>query len=101
MHDSHYETVSMAISELKKKGFILDFNLEANCLVCNNEKYDVADFEIVDVYRYEGITDPADEATVYAIASAAGIKGIFVTGNNNSLSSMQTELLAKLKMNNR
>ena len=35
-------------------------------------------FEIVHVYRYEGETDPGDEATVYGIKSSTGEKGVFV-----------------------
>jgi hypothetical protein len=67
---THYATVSVALEELRKQGFTTDFNLEENCISCTNGKFDAADFEIVDVYRYEGITDPADEATVYAFNPA-------------------------------
>ena len=62
-----YDTVSEAVNKLKKRGFDLDFNLEENCLVCNEKKFDIDDFEITEVYRFEGDTDPADEAVVYAI----------------------------------
>ncbi len=92
----HYAPVSEAIEKLRKQGFITDFNLEENCIVCNNGKFDVDDFEIVDIYRYEGNTDPADEASVYAIESKNGIKGILVTGYGISTDSMSTALLNKL-----
>ena len=93
---SHYATVSEAIAELRKKGFTLDFNLEENCLVCHPDKFKVDEFEIVDVYRYEGNSDPADEATVYAIESKSGIKGILVTGYGISTDNMSAEILRKL-----
>jgi hypothetical protein len=32
------------------------------------------------VHRYEGESDPGDEAVVYAIESKKGIKGILVSG---------------------
>jgi hypothetical protein len=32
------------------------------------------------VYRYEGITDPGEEATVYGIESNSGERGVFVSG---------------------
>lgn len=94
--ESHYATVSEAIEQLRKKGFTKDFNLEENCIVCFPDKFNAKDFEIVDVYRYEGNTDPADEATVYAIESKSGIKGILVTGYGISADSMSTEILNKL-----
>ncbi len=95
---SHYETVSEAIDQLRKKGFTIDFNLEKNCLVCHPETFDPDDFEIVDIYRYEGNTDPADEATVYAIESKTGLKGILVTGYGTSTDTMSTEILSKLRI---
>jgi len=95
---SHYATVSEAVNDLRKQGFTQDFNLEENCITCHPEKFDHDEFEIVDVYRYEGNTDPADEATVYAIESRSGIKGILVTGYGMATDNMTTEILSKLKM---
>lgn len=72
----HYATVSKALQELKEKGFTVDFNLQENRIV------DCSDcFEIVHIYRYEGQTDPGDEATVYGIKSDKGEKGVFVAGD--------------------
>jgi hypothetical protein len=96
-HKLHYATISQAIETLRKQGYTTDFNLEENCLVCNNEKFTVDDFEIVDVYRYEGDTDPADEASVYAIESKNGMKGILVSGYGPSADPMSTAMLNKLK----
>lgn len=91
-----YDTVTEAVNGLKKRGFIIDFNLEANCLVCEKGKYDAADFEIVEVYRFEGNTDPADEAIVYGIESKEGDKGVLVGGYGISAESMTTEMAKKL-----
>src|SRR6185295_9300513 len=94
----HYATVSEAIDKLRKQGFTTDFNLEENCIVCHQDKFNTADFEIVDIYRYEGNTDPADEATVYAIESKTGLKGILVTGYGTSTDTMSSVILEKLKL---
>ncbi len=75
-----YDTVSEAINDLKKRGYTLDFNLEENCIICNHEKFEPLDFEITEVYRFEGDSDPADEAIVYAIQSKTGVKGVLVNG---------------------
>ena len=69
----HYATVSKALQELADKGFTTDFNLEEDRIVNNAE-----DFTIEHIYRYEGETDPGDEATVYGIKSGTGEKGVFV-----------------------
>ena len=92
----HYGTVTEAINALRAKGFNLDFNLQENCIVCNDNRYKADEFDIVDVYRYEGNSDPADEAAVYAIQSTKGEKGILVTGYGLSTDEMSADLLHKL-----
>ena len=92
----HYGTVTEALEAFKKQGFLIDFNLEENFLTHNNEKYHPEDFEIVDVYRYEGNTDPADEASVYALQSKTGVKGVYVTGYGASPDNLITKILNKL-----
>ena len=92
----HYGTVTEALKAFNQQGFTIDFNLEENFKTHNNEKYHPEDFEIVDVYRYEGITDPGDEASVYAIQSKTGVKGVYVTGYGASPDNLITKILKKL-----
>jgi hypothetical protein len=92
----HYATVTEAIEQLKKQGFTLDFNLQENQLMCNDQVYPADEFEIVDLYRYEGESDPADEATVYALSSVSGIKGVLVSGYGISTDEASVETLKQL-----
>jgi hypothetical protein len=94
---THYGTVSEALEKFRNQGYTRDFNLEENCLVCHGEKFNADDFEIEDVYRYEGNSDPADEASVYAIKSRTGVKGVLVTGYGPTADTMSSEILDKLK----
>ncbi len=91
-----YDTVSEALTGLKKRGFDLDFNLQENCLVCQDTRFDVNDFEIVETYRFEGDTDPSDEAIVYAIESKNGKKGVLVNGYGISADEMSSDMAKKL-----
>lgn len=93
-----YDTVSEAINDLKKRGFDVDFNLQENCIVCHNDKFNVEDFEITEVYRFEGNTDPSDEAIVYAIESRNGKKGVLVNGYGISADAMDAEMAKKLSI---
>lgn len=92
-----YATVTEAIQKLREKGFTVDFNLEENCITCHPDKFDPAEFDVIEIYRYEGNTDPADEATVYGIASTSGLKGILVTGYGASIETTSEEILRKLR----
>lgn len=96
----HYATVSQAIEQLRLQGFTHDFNIEDDCVICATDRIHADDFEIVDIYRYEGDTDPGDEATVYAIASKTGLKGILVTGYGMSADAFSTAILDKLRRDN-
>jgi hypothetical protein len=93
-----YDTLSEAVNGLKARGFTMDFNLAENCLICNAGRFDVNDFGIVEFYRFEGNTDPSDEAIVYAIESNNGLKGVLVSGYGISAEGMSADMAKKLSM---
>ncbi len=95
-----YATVLVAIENLRKEGYDVDFNLEDNCLICGNNKYTIDDFEIEQVYRYEGDSNPSDESTVYGIASKDGLRGILVTAYGAYTDGMSAAMLRKLSLKN-
>ncbi|KIX22805.1 hypothetical protein SY27_03035 [Flavobacterium sp. 316] len=85
----HYASVSEALTLLKEKGFVYDYNIHENEIMENPK-----DFEIVHIYRYEGDSNPDDEAFVYGIKSKSGEKGVFVTGSSaNSISEASKVLI--------
>ncbi|QEE49881.1 hypothetical protein FUA48_09890 [Flavobacterium alkalisoli] len=92
----HYATVSKALRELAEKGFTVDFNLKENHITEHPE-----DFEIVHVYRYEGESDPSDEATVYGIKSSKGEQGVYVAGQGANSEKGASTLLHKLSTKGR
>ncbi|HET6255136.1 MAG TPA: hypothetical protein VFE32_13730 [Puia sp.] len=93
-----YDTVVEAVQGLKQRGFTIDFNLEPDRLICHEIPLSLrpSDFEIAEVYRFEGNSDPADEAAVYAIESADGRKGLLVTGFGISAEGIGEEMVEKL-----
>lgn len=95
-----YDTVSAAVNGLKERGYTLDFNLEENCIVCHEDKFNPEDFEITEVYRFEGDSDPADEAVVYAVEGNKGHRGVLVSGYGASAIGLGAEMARKLAMHN-
>ena len=87
----HYATVSEALEQLNKKGFIHDFNLQDETIRKNPSNY-----EIEHVYRYEGDTDPDEEAVVYGITSNSGERGVYVAGFSANSESEAATVLAQL-----
>ena len=92
----HYATVSEALNELNEKGFTIDFNLHEEDIKKNPHQY-----EIEHVYRYEGNTDPGDEAVVYGIKSSSGQKGVFVAGFSANTDNDALRVLNELSIKGR
>ena len=95
-----YDTVAEAVNGLKQRGYTIDFNMEADRLCCTKTPLELSpsDFEITEFYRFEGNSDPADEAIVYAIESKKGDKGLLVTGFGISAEGLGEEMIEKLKV---
>jgi hypothetical protein len=71
----HYASVSQALDELNENGFNYDFNQHEDEILKTPNNY-----EIKHIYRYEGESNPDDEAIVYGIQSKSGKKGVYVAG---------------------
>ena len=95
-----YGTLSETINALRKEGYLLDFNLHDDCVVChkNDHQLTADEFEIDAVYRFDGLTDPDGEAIVYAISSTKhNAKGILVNGYGVYNDDFSSALIEKLK----
>ena len=96
-----YGTLSETINGLKKQGYILDFNIRRDRLICHQTQTILSpdDFEIDKFYRFEGESNPDDESILYALSSPKyGVKGLLVNGYGISSDDVSEELIAKLKI---
>lgn len=93
-----YKTVSEAIDDLKKRGYTIDFNVGFDGVQSHRSAISLAPdkFMITEVYRFEGETNPDDEAVVYAIESKDGHKGILVNGYGISSDPVNEQMIKKL-----
>ena len=97
-----YDTVVAALNGLKKRGYTTDFNIAFDKLICNETKGCLSpeEFEITEVYRFEGPTDPSDQAVVYAVESRSNnIKGVLVNAYGVYADLMSDAMIQKLAMN--
>ena len=96
-----YDTVTEALKDLKLRGFTIDFNIAFDKIICSENKIclNPNEFEITEVYRFEGETDPGDENVVYAIESKDGnVKGTMSSAYGTYAESISTEMIQKLSM---
>jgi hypothetical protein len=96
-----YDTVTAALAGLKAKGYTLNFNVSFDNIKCNEHNIclNPNEFEIVDVYRFEGDTNPSDEDVVYAVESKDGtVKGTITSAFGPYADSISNEMIQKLSM---
>ncbi|RYC69083.1 phosphoribosylpyrophosphate synthetase [Spirosoma sordidisoli] len=95
-----YDTLTEALDALRKQGFTRDYNLKSDCLKCQQDGIEMrpADFDIVDVYRFEGMTDPGDSTVLYAIEETeTGKKGTLVDAYGPYADAVSSEMAEKLR----
>lgn len=96
-----YDTVVAALNGLKKRGYTTDFNIAFDKLICSETRVclNPDEFEITEVYRFEGETNPSDEAVVYAVESKSkAMKGVLVNAYGVYADPMSDAMIKKLSM---
>ncbi|MGC1633195.1 MAG: phosphoribosylpyrophosphate synthetase [Gelidibacter sp.] len=92
-------TLSEVTNFLNDEGYTIDFNLKQNYLECmsNHLKIFPGEFIVDKHYRFEGESDPADEAIVFAISSPKhNLKGVLINGYGISSDSISDEMIKAL-----
>lgn len=88
------DSLSSVIKVLYERGYGIDYNTHQGKedLLTNHEQY-----RIEKIYRFEGMTNPEDEAILYSIVSTEGIpKGILVNGYGISSDEMINVIIEKI-----
>lgn len=94
-----YDTLSGALNGLKQRGYTEDFNLKENCIICTSKPLELKpeEFDIEEVHRFEGMSNPDDSSVVYAISSTYGVKGVLVDAYGAYAEAITPEMAQKLR----
>lgn len=95
-------TVAEILNKLYKKGYTIDFNQHYPQGIAEKDLPQLCpeDFVVDKHYRFEGESDPGDEAIIYAISSIKHqLKGVLVNGYGISSDQFVNELISSLKVN--
>ena len=104
------DTVTDALKELKRRGYTVDFNIAFDKIICSDNKIclNPHEFEIVEVFRFEGDSNPSDEDVVYAIESKDArpdgsfgrgkVKGTMTSAYGMYAETVSSEMIQKLSM---
>lgn len=99
MGKSIMTTLSEVTNLLKERGYTAEFNLKPNHLECVGDDLKIfpGEFIVDKHYRFEGISDPGDEAIVFAISSVKNnLKGVLIDGYGISSEGISSEMIKAL-----
>lgn len=95
------DTVTGTLKELKQRGYTVDFNIAFDKIICSENKVclNPHEFEIVEVFRFEGDTNPSDEDVVYAVESKDGhVKGTITSAYGMYAEAASSDMIKKLSI---
>ncbi len=98
--DKHsFDTLSEAINTLTQEGYEEDFEARDNCIkaLYSKKEYQPSELKIMASYRFEGMTNPEDQATVFTIEATEGTKGTLVM-SYSAEHNQNEELIKKIPM---
>ncbi len=95
----NYESLVDALNDLKERGYVADFATDTVCLYCGelDIRLNPEEFQVDEVYRFEGDSNPDDSAVLYAISSSTGIKGTLIDAYGAYSKSLSFEMAKKLQ----
>ncbi|WCT09851.1 phosphoribosylpyrophosphate synthetase [Mucilaginibacter jinjuensis] len=93
-------TLSEIINKLKDEGYTEDFNISGDCIACAGDavRLHPEQFVVDRHFRFEGESNPDDEAVVYAISSIDGkTKGTLVNSYGVYSDQLSDDMVKALK----
>lgn len=95
-----FKTMTEAIAELRVQGYEYDFDQHSNHLECKklDKEFAPETFTITDVYRFEGMTNPSDNAVLYAVEADGGVKGLIVDAYGAYADALSPEMIEKFRV---
>ncbi len=94
-----YDTVTEATEDLQNKGYTIDFDLVEDGVHSKELKkeWKAGEIEVVEFYRFEGMTNPGDNMILYALECKDGSKGLLLDAYGADVA-ISREMIEKLKM---
>lgn len=96
-----YDNLIEALTDLRKEGYVEDFNLKQNCVECRNGEYKIFhnEFNIDKYYRFDDEGSSADSSSIlYTITSEKyKLKGTLINAYSIYSEALTDEMLDKLK----
>ena len=95
----NFEAINERVTELRNRGYQLQFRREATCLNCIELSCLLTpdSFNVDDYYHFEDALNTDKERTLYAVSSPGGLKGFLVDTCFVYEDNISAEMAQKLK----
>jgi hypothetical protein len=92
------ETLSQATTRLSLAGYVEDYRAHDGRLVCGQcgTSHDPAELTIDAIVRFEGDSNPEDEAIVYALDAGCGHRGLYIAAYGSGATADDISVAAAL-----
>jgi len=102
------DTISTVLNHLKLKKWDNEFTIDKQgSITLQGKLYDQKEFKIIKMYRFEGDSDPSDEAIIYVIEANDGIigysldaYGVYSNHSNDGYSNMMHNMRTQSREKN-
>lgn len=92
--------LSSRVEASKEKGFTEEFDIESATQMINNGtqiRYAPEAVDILNYYRFEGMSDPGDNSILYEIQTSDGVKGVLVTPYGPTCPAYMAEFVSRIE----
>jgi phosphohistidine phosphatase SixA len=95
-----YDTLTEALTDLRKRDFTLDYNLVSGVARCEQTQEELRPEQLLikEVYRFEGDSNPDDNMVLYALQSRPNPahKGVLVAAYGPDVETEAAEFIQRL-----
>ena len=76
----HVKTLAMCLQKMISDGYVHDFSYSDDGIMLHHTRkvYKPSEIKVINVMRFEGNSDPDDNAVLYTIETNDGVKGTLV-----------------------
>lgn len=97
---NQYETLTEALSAVRKQGFTADFEVTPDGMKCQStgKIFQPNDVQIVNHHRFEGPSSEDDMAVLYLLKCSNGTKGVLVDAYGTYANAAVAEFIRKVEL---
>lgn len=100
MQPPTFDSEAPALRDLARRGYCHNYNLTGAQLTDSSLdlRLHPGRFQVQEVHRFEGASNPDDMSVIYAIVSDSGVKGVLVDAYGSYADGQATELMRPLAL---